>query len=65
MSPKEIIMMAMFTVCITGVGVGAIIGLLGIWIPNFGETGWKLFLSDLVITVAAILASVLTLNFWK
>ena len=62
---KAIVYMSTFGMVIFGVVIGCVLGLLGIWIKDFGETGWKLFLTDVVITAAAILIAVITTNFWK
>lgn len=56
--------LAMFVVCGLGIFAGLILGIVGIWLPNFGETGMKLFMTDIVITVAAGLVAMLTKWFW-
>lgn len=65
MSPKEIVILVAFIVCVLGVIVGAILGLAGIWVENFGKIGARLFFTDLVITLACLIIAGLTAAFWK
>lgn len=65
MEPQKLIVLVAFVVCCCGVAAGCLLGLAGIWIKDFSEVGWKLFMSDVVITLAALLIAGLTTSFWK
>jgi hypothetical protein len=48
-----------FWVCVACVVVGAVLGIAGIWLPRT-ENGWKLFMTDVVVAVSALIVACIT-----